>query len=114
LRSTVFHNEEQKKLGPMTLDEKVVLMVANRLVLWSTDFFHHIDPAWIALGVAVGMAVPFIGEILTPEMWHGSQLSIVLFWSARWRSAMWAGQPVWRLVSRYTARQATAAFLSPG
>lgn len=73
--------EEQKKLGPMTRNEKVVLIwVAIALVLWSTDFLHHIDPAWIALGVAVGMALPFIGEILTPaDVSTGVNWPIVLF-----------------------------------
>ncbi len=73
--------EEQKKLGPMTRNEKVVLIwVAIALVLWCTDFIHHIDPAWIALTVAVGMALPYIGEVLTPgDITTGVNWPIVLF-----------------------------------
>ncbi|MCE1254975.1 MAG: SLC13 family permease [Anaerolineae bacterium] len=73
--------EDQKKMGPMTRNEKVVsVWIVIALLLWSTDFIHHIDPAWIALGVAVGMALPFIGEILTPaDISTGVNWPIVLF-----------------------------------
>jgi len=73
--------EEQKKLGPMSRNEKVVLFwVVVALLLWSTDFIHHIDPAWIALTVAVAMALPYIGEVLTPaDITSGVNWPIVLF-----------------------------------
>ena len=34
------------------------------LLLWITDFIHHIDPAWVALGVAVGLSLPVVGDVL--------------------------------------------------
>jgi anion transporter len=73
--------EDQKKLGPMTRDEKVVgIWVLIALVLWSTDFIHHIDPAWVALMVAVGLALPYIGKVLTPgDIISGVNWPIVLF-----------------------------------
>ena len=73
--------EEQKKLGPFSRDEKVVgIWVLIALVLWSTDSLHHIDPAWVALAVAVGLALPYIGKILTPaDLSNGVNWPIVLF-----------------------------------
>jgi di/tricarboxylate transporter len=32
--------------------------------LWTTDFIHHIDPAWVALIVVVGLSLPKVGDIL--------------------------------------------------
>ena len=56
---------EQQKLGPVTRRERVTLAwVLVALALWTTDFIHHIDPAWVALGVVVGLALPIVGEVL--------------------------------------------------
>lgn len=56
---------EQKKLGKMTKSEKITLIwVTIALVLWATDFLHHIDSAWIALVVVVGLSLPGIGDVL--------------------------------------------------
>ncbi len=56
---------EQQKLGSMSRDEIVSLLwVLAALILWATDFLHHIDPAWVALIVVVGLALPKVGDIL--------------------------------------------------
>jgi anion transporter len=56
---------EQQKLDSMSRDEIVTfLWVLAALILWITDFIHHIDPAWVALIVVVGLALPKVGEIL--------------------------------------------------
>ncbi len=56
---------EQKKLGAFTRREWVTLAwVLIALVLWTTDFLHHIDPAWVALAVVVGLALPYVGDML--------------------------------------------------
>src|SRR3989442_6711495 len=85
-RSTFVVDQERiaaarQQLGPMTRQEKVVLAwVGLALALWSTDGLHHIDPAWIALGVAVGLALPYLGEILTPaDLTSGVNWPIVVF-----------------------------------
>jgi di/tricarboxylate transporter len=49
----------------MSRNEIVTLLwVLGALILWSTDFIHHIDPAWIALIVVVGLSLPKVGNIL--------------------------------------------------
>ena len=56
---------EQARLGPISLPEIVTLVwVLLGLGLWTTDFIHHIDPAWVALGVVVGLSLPWVGEVL--------------------------------------------------
>ncbi len=56
---------EQQKLGRMSRDEIITLIwVLAALILWTTDFLHHIDPAWVALIVVVGLALPKVGDIL--------------------------------------------------
>lgn len=56
---------EQEKLGPITRRELVTLAwVLVALALWATDFLHHIDPAWVALGVVVGLSLPMVGDVL--------------------------------------------------
>jgi anion transporter len=56
---------EQQKLGRMSRDEIVTLLwVLAALILWATDFIHHIDPAWVALTIVVGLALPKVGDIL--------------------------------------------------
>ncbi len=56
---------EEEKLGPITRREVLTLgWVLLALIFWMTDFLHHIDPAWVALGVVVGLALPGVGGVL--------------------------------------------------
>ena len=72
---------EQQKLGPMTRREVVTLVwVLVALLLWVTDFIHHIDPAWVALGAAVGLSLPIVGDVLdAKDISTGINWPIVLF-----------------------------------
>ena len=55
----------QVQLGPLTRREVVTLgWVLAALAFWATDFLHHIDPAWVALGAAVGLSLPVVGDVL--------------------------------------------------
>jgi di/tricarboxylate transporter len=50
--------------GPMTRSERLMsLYLVLALLLWMTDFLHHISPAWIALGVAVACLLPRIAVV---------------------------------------------------
>jgi anion transporter len=73
--------KEQKNLGPLSRKEKATIAwVTVALVFWATDFIHHIDPAWVTLGVAVGLALPYVGEVLEPEdISSGVAWPIVIF-----------------------------------
>ncbi|MEI7850155.1 MAG: SLC13 family permease, partial [Chloroflexota bacterium] len=73
--------QEQQKLGPMRRDEIVTLIwVLVALLLWTTDFIHHIDPAWVALAVVVGLSLPKLGDILdAKDISTGINWPIVFF-----------------------------------
>jgi len=47
-------------------EQLMTLLLLLALALWMTDFLHHISPAWIALGVAGVMVLPFVG-IVSPQ-----------------------------------------------
>ena len=56
--------------GTLSAQEKLlaaVLLVL--LLLWATDFLHHVSPAWVALAGAVFLLLPGI-SIVTPEMFN--------------------------------------------
>lgn len=56
---------EQEKLGAISRREIVTfLWVLAALLLWTTDFIHHIDPAWVSLLVVVGLSLPRVGDVL--------------------------------------------------
>jgi sodium-dependent dicarboxylate transporter 2/3/5 len=58
---------ELRKMGSWTLLEKrTALLMAVAIVLWLTDFVHHISPSIIGLGIALFAVVPGIG-VLTAE-----------------------------------------------
>lgn len=73
--------QEQQKLGPMRRDEIATLIwVLAALLLWMTDFIHHVDPAWVSLGVVVGLSLPKLGDILdAKDISTGINWSIVFF-----------------------------------
>ena len=41
----------------------MALLLLLALALWMTDFLHHISPAWVALGAASIMVLPFVGLV---------------------------------------------------
>lgn len=60
--------QEQNNLGPLCRTEGVTLLwVLAALVLWTTDFIHHIDPAWVALLAVVGLSLPKVGDVLEAQ-----------------------------------------------
>ena len=72
---------EQKALGPMSRREKITLVwILVALGLWATDFIHHIDPAWVALLVVVGLSLPKVGDVLdAKDITTGVNWPIVFF-----------------------------------
>ncbi|MBK8049206.1 MAG: SLC13 family permease [Anaerolineales bacterium] len=72
---------ERQKLGSITRRELVTLVwVLIALVLWITDFIHHVDPAWAALGVVVGLSLPVVGDVLdAKDISTGVNWPIILF-----------------------------------
>jgi anion transporter len=53
-----------KTLGPWSRDEqKVLVWLLLAITLWATDFLHHTNPAVIALGIGLLLALPQVGVL---------------------------------------------------
>jgi solute carrier family 13 (sodium-dependent dicarboxylate transporter), member 2/3/5 len=62
-----FLREELRRMGPLSRAEaKAALLIAAAIVLWLTDFIHHISPAVIGIGVGLFALLPHV-EILDIE-----------------------------------------------
>lgn len=70
-------------MGPMNDKEKrTAFWVGLAIVLWMTDTLHGIDIGWVTLLIAMMMAMPKIGGILTPASWGGVPLHVLVFLTA--------------------------------
>ncbi|MGB9867413.1 MAG: SLC13 family permease [Bacillota bacterium] len=69
------------ELGPMTqVEKKVLAWCALAAGLWATAEWHGINPAWVSLICAGGLALPVVGEVLTlDDVWVGVNWPTVLF-----------------------------------
>ncbi|MBM6985456.1 MAG: anion permease [Acidaminococcaceae bacterium] len=71
------------KLGPMKpIEKRTAFWVVLAIILWMTDTVHGIDIGWVTLFIAVMMAMPKVGGILTPKSWGGVPVQTLLFLTA--------------------------------
>ena len=62
-----FLRQELRRMGPLSPQElKAALLIAAAIVLWLTDFVHHISPSVIGIGVGLFALLPHV-EILEIE-----------------------------------------------
>ncbi|WP_019554968.1 SLC13 family permease [Propionispira raffinosivorans] len=74
---------QRAELGPMTGKEKrTAFWVVLAIILWMTDTIHGVDIGWVTLFIAVMMAMPKVGGILTPGSWNGVPVQTLLFLTA--------------------------------
>jgi di/tricarboxylate transporter len=75
--------EQLTALGGLTRNEKVVLFwVVLAVIVWATDFVHHIHPAWVAIGCAILLSLPRIGDVLKPPDWAKVNIGTLFFLTA--------------------------------
>ena len=61
--------EEIGKMGPLSpLEKKAALLMAVAILLWLTDFLHHISPAIIGIGVGLFALLPRVGILDIEDM----------------------------------------------
>jgi len=61
--------EELRKMGPWSAMEiKSALLLGVAILLWITDFKHHLPPAMIALGVGLFALLPHVGVLSAEDM----------------------------------------------
>jgi di/tricarboxylate transporter len=56
-----FAPEEGALMPPTAEERRLMLYLAAALALWITDFWHHVAPSWVALGVAILCLLPRVG-----------------------------------------------------
>lgn len=56
--------EAARQLGPMRNSERQLsLLLAGALILWATDFVHHVSPAWVSMAAGALLLMPGIGLV---------------------------------------------------
>src|SRR6185437_2307395 len=59
-----FLRAEMRKLGALSpLEKRAALLMAAAILLWLTDFVHHISPAIIAMGAGLFALLPRVGVL---------------------------------------------------
>ncbi len=61
--------EELEKMGPWSAAEiRSATLLGLAIVLWMTDFIHHIPPVMMALGVGLFALLPYVGVLTVDDM----------------------------------------------
>lgn len=64
-----YARRELQKLGNWTsLEKKTALLMSIAILLWLTDFIHHVSPSIIALGAGLAAVLPGIGVLTSDDM----------------------------------------------
>ena len=64
-----FFRKELASMGAWSLAEKkAALLIGAAILLWVTDFLHHLPPAMIALGAGLAALLPFVGILDEHDM----------------------------------------------
>ena len=75
--------EKRKSLGAMTgIEKRTAFWVVVAIILWMTDSIHGVNIGWVTLFIAVMMALPGIGGVLTPKSWSSVPVQTLLFLTA--------------------------------
>ena len=62
-------SDEISRMGPLTpLEKKTAVLMGLAILLWATDFVHHIPAPMIGLGVALLATLPRIGVLSTDDV----------------------------------------------
>jgi sodium-dependent dicarboxylate transporter 2/3/5 len=82
-RITADANVQQNaaRLAWSTAEKKTAMVLGLAIVLWATDFAHHIDPAVIALGAGLAVALPGVGVLTTKDI-RGVNFLLTVFLGA--------------------------------
>ncbi len=74
---------KQQALGPVTVTEKrTVCWIALAIVLWLTESMTGLSIGFVTLLIGAAMAMPVIGEVLTPATWSAVPINTLVFLTA--------------------------------
>jgi solute carrier family 13 (sodium-dependent dicarboxylate transporter), member 2/3/5 len=65
----LYLKEELRKAGPWSaMEKKSLALMLGAIVLWATDFLHHISPSMIGLGAGLLATLPFLKILKTEDV----------------------------------------------
>ncbi len=68
-RGREYFEDALAKMGPWSLAEtKAAILVGCAILLWVTDFWHHLPPTMVALGVGLAALLPYVGVLDADDM----------------------------------------------
>ncbi len=74
---------KQEALGPVTVTEKrTVFWIVVAIALWLTESMTGLNIGFVTLLIGAVMALPVIGEILTPATWNSVPINTLVFLTA--------------------------------
>jgi len=74
---TDFFREELARMGPWSnAEKKAALLLCAAILLWTTDFIHHVPPAMIALGAGLAALLPPVGILGAYEYYKHGHLNL--------------------------------------
>jgi di/tricarboxylate transporter len=75
--------EKLQAMGKMTgVEKRTLFWLALAIILWMTDTVHGVNIGWVTLIIAMMMALPKIGDILTPKDWAAVPMQVLVFLTA--------------------------------
>jgi hypothetical protein len=79
------------KLGPLSpLEKRAAILLEAEILLWLTDFLHHISPAVIGMGVGLFAHLPRVGVLPIEDLKRLNYLPVFFVappsaWARCWR-----------------------------
>jgi len=75
-----YAGEELRKMGPWTLlENKALILMLVAVLLWMTDFLHHLAPSMICIGIALLAVLPGVGVLKVGELKRVNYLLVFFF-----------------------------------
>ena len=72
-----------KALGPVTsIELRCMFWIGLAILLWATDGVHKIHCGWVAISIAMGLALPKVGGVLKPGSWREVPIETAFFLTA--------------------------------
>lgn len=70
-------------LGPLKGTEiRCLVWIGLAIVLWASDGIHKVHCGWVAIAIAMGLALPKIGGVLKPGSWREVPIETAFFLTA--------------------------------
>jgi anion transporter len=91
------HFRNESRWTPQSI--KAAALLLGGVAVWMTDFIHHIDPALVALAVALAALIPQVGVLSTDELRRTNYLPVFFVGTVLSMSAVLASSGALKLLT---------------